>query len=582
MKHLSFSPRLMLAAILWSSAQTAPAATGKVDIRGVDSEMRKSIEAWLSLDDEPCEAPQKRLQGRLDQATGEIRHALQAFGYYAPDIVHSFNTGNGRTCWSATITIKPGPRVRLRHIDIELQGEGRDDDAFRKLVDNPPLKSGAPLRHDRYDAYRDSISNLAAGRGYFHGRFTRHELRVDPAAGVADVILHFDTGPRFRFGDLSIEQDSIDNDLLQRFLEFRSGDYFSRKPVTDTSRALSGSGYFASVLVEPRIDAAQDDRVPVRIIATPSNRHRYSASVGYTTDTGPRTGLGYRNQRINREGHQFTGDLSLSRVISTLTLGYSIPLDKPLTDHLKFEAGYKYEDTDSFRTATTAVSTTWTHELDNLWLEERSLSFGREDYKVGDQESNVSYLLMPGIGWSRTIADDRLYPRRGLRMNFRTRGALQQIVSDVSFLQLLGDAKGIIGLPWRSRLIGRINTGVSFMDEFDQLPVSVRFFAGGDNSIRGYSYKSLGPKADDGSVEGGRNLLTGSLEVEHLFTAKWSVAAFVDSGNAFNGTDVNPNTGIGLGLHWRSPVGPIRLDVAHPLDKDDDLVRIHFVMGPDL
>jgi translocation and assembly module TamA len=582
MKYLSFSPRLMLAAVLWSSAQTAPADTGKVSIEGVNGEMRKSIEAWLSLDDEPCEAPQKRLQGRLDQAADEVRHALQAFGYYAPEITHSFNTGNDNTCWSATITIEPGLQVRLRHIDIDLQGEGRDDDAFRALVDNPPLKSGAPLRHDRYDSFRNSISNLAAGRGYFEGRFSRHELRVDPAVGVADVFLHFDTGPRFRFGDIRIEQDSIDTDLVQRFLEFHSGEHFSRKPVTDTSRALSGSGYFASVLVEPVIDAAQDNRVPVRIVATPSNRHRYTASVGYTTDTGPRTGLGYRNQRINRDGHQFTSDLSLSTVISTLTLGYSIPMDKPLTDHLKFEAGYKYENTDSFRTATTAVSATWTHLRDNQWLEERALGFGREDYKIGNQDNAATYLLMPEIGWSRTIADDRLYPRRGLRMNFKTRGSLDQVVSDVSFLQLLGDAKGILGLPWRSRLIGRINAGVSVMDDIDNLPVSVRFFAGGDNSIRGYGYKSLGPKADDGSVEGGKNLLTGSLEVEHLFTAKWSVAAFVDSGNAFNGTDINPSTGVGVGIHWRSPVGPVRLDVAHPLDKKGDLVRIHFVMGPDL
>lgn len=582
MTHLSHRPRLMLAAALLSLAQSIPAATGKVTIEGVNSEMRKSIEAWLSLDDEPCEAPEKRLRRRLDQASEEIRQALQAFGYYSPTVTHSFETGNGEACWSATFTVDPGPRVRLRHIDIDLQGEGRDDEAFRAVLDNPPFKSGDPLRHDQYDTFRNSIGNVAANRGYFQGRFTRRELRVDPAAGTADVFLHFDTGPRFRFGDIRIEQDSIDADLLARFLEFRSGEYFNRKDITDTSRALGGSGYFASVLVEPLIESAENDRVPVRITATPSDRHRYSASAGYTTDTGPRMGLGYRNQRIDRSGHQFTSDLSLSSVLSKLTLGYSIPMEKPLTDHLKFEAGYKYEDTDSFRTGTTAVSATWTYLRDNQWLEERSLSYGREDYTIGNQDSTVTYLLMPGIGWSRTIADDRLYPRRGLRLNFTTRGSLQQVISDVSFLQLIGDAKGIIGLPWRSRLIGRVNAGLSVMDEFDELPPSVRFFAGGDNSVRGYSYKSLGPKDDDGTVEGGRNLLTGSLEIEHLFTGKWSVAAFIDSGNAFNGTDINPNTGIGLGLHWRSPVGPIRLDIAHPLDKDDDLVRIHFVMGPDL
>jgi translocation and assembly module TamA len=571
-----------MAAGLCCMAPAGMAETGKVTIEGVSSEIRDSIRASLSLSDEPCDAADWRLQGRLEQASEEIHEALQAFGYYAPDIAHSLQARGKNGCWSATFTIQPGRRVTLRDIDIEVQGEGRDDKAFRKLLEHAPLKAGDPLRHDHYDSFRNSISDLAVNRGYFRGRFTLRELRVDPAAGVADVHLHFDTGPRFRFGDIRAEQHTIDPDLLQRYLEFHSGEYYTRKAITDTSSALSGSGYFARVLVEPLIDKAENGRVPVRITVTPSDRHRYTASVGYTTDTGPRLGLGYRNQRINTEGHQFTSDLSLSSVISKLTLSYSIPLSKPLTDKLKFEAGYKYENTDTFRARTTAVASTWSRLLDNHWLEERGLTFGREDYKIGSQTSNVSYLLMPGIGWSRTIADNRLYPRRGVRMEFRTRGSLDQVVSDVSFLQLIGNTKGILGLPRRSRVIGRINAGVTFMEEFDQLPVSVRFFAGGDNSVRGYSYKSLGPKDDKGAVEGGRNLLTASLELDHLVTEKWSLAAFVDSGNAFNGTDINPKTGVGVGLHWRSPVGPIRLDVAHPLDKNGDFVRFHFIMGPDL
>lgn len=572
---------LLLATLLWSGVVLP--ATGKVDIEGVNGEMRKSIGAWLSLKDEPCDAPQWRLQSRLDQADTEIRQAMQAFGYYKPQITHRFDAGSGNGCWSATFNIDRGPQVVLRHVDIDVSGAGRDDKAFHRLLKKPPLKAGDPLRHDRYDSFRNAISDLAANRGYFDARFTRHELVVNPDAGIADVHLHFDTGARYRFGDITIRQDAIDTDLLRRYLEFASGELYTRRAITDTSRALSGSGYFGSVLVEPLIESAADGRVPVRITATPSDRHRYSASAGYATDTGARIGLGYRNQRINRDGHQFTSDLSLSEVISTLTLGYSIPLDKPLTDSLKFEAGYKFENTDSYRAKTTAVSATWTHMRANDWLEERSLSFGREDYRIGDQPDNVSILLMPGIGWSRTIADKRLYPRRGLRLNFKTRGSLDQVISDVSFLQLMGDAKGILGLPWRSRVIARVNAGVTFMDDFNDLPASVRFFAGGDNSVRGYSYKSLGPKDDSGTVEGGRNLLTGSIEFEHLVADRWSLATFVDSGNAFNGTDINPATGIGVGIHWRSPVGPIRLDIAHPLDDDnDELVRLHFIMGPDL
>jgi translocation and assembly module TamA len=220
-------------------------------------------------------------------------------------------------------------------------------------------------------------------------------------------------------------------------------------------------------------------------------------------------------------------------------------------------------------------------QRDNGWLEEPSLTFGHEDFKVGGEHEST-LLLMPGISWTKTVADDRLYPRRGFRLDFTTRGGAQRVLSDVSFLQVIGNAKGILALSDDWRVISRVNTGATAMNEFDQLPASVRFFAGGDNSVRGYAYESLGPKDDDGEVVGGKNLLVGSMELERRLNAKWGVAAFVDSGNAFDRFHVDPKTGVGLGIRWRSPVGPIRLDLAHPLDKHGDLVRVHFVMGPEL
>jgi translocation and assembly module TamA len=575
----------LFAAASLAVLQSAVAANGKgtVTLEGVDGELRDNIQAWLSLDQEPCDTPEWRMQAGLKKADKDIRQALQAFGYYQPVISQTFQAGEKDGCWSVSFEIQPGNRVSLRNIDIDILGEAGSDDSFQKLVNKADLKAGQPLRHDHYDSLKTGISNLAAERGYFDSHFTLHELQVDPVAGYADVDLHFESGPRFRFGETRLQQDIIDDTLLRRYLVYREGQPYMRTALTETSRALSSSGYFAQVLVQPLIDEAQEREVPVRITLTPAKRHRYTASIGYATDTGPRLGLGYRNQRLNRRGHQFSSDLSVSKVISTLTLGYSIPLEKPVTDKLRFEAGYKFEDNDSFRADTTAISATRTHLLKNQWLEEQKLVFGKESYKLsGEQRKSSSVLLMPGIGWSRAFADNRLYPRRGLRLNFKTRGSLQGVVSDVSFLQLIGGAKGILGLPWRSRVISRVNGGVTFMDKFDDLPPSVRFFAGGDNSVRGYAYKSLGPENNDGKVEGGKNLLVGSLEIEHMVAEKWGLAAFVDSGNAFDELDVDPKTGIGLGIRWRSPVGPIRFDIAHPLDKSGDLFRVHFVMGPEL
>jgi len=563
-------------------APVAPAANGKVTIKGVEGDLRANVSAQLTLEQEPCSAPAWRVQAGLEKADGEVRRALQAFGYYQPVIQRRLDLQQKNGCWSAEIAIQPGRRVVLRDIDIQIRGDARDDDSFVKLLDKPGLKSGQALRHDHYTALKSRIANLAAERGYFNSHFTRHELRVDPAAGVADVHVHFDSGPRFRFGESRVVQAIVKAKLLQRYFAFKAGQPYTRSALTDTSNALSSSGYFAQVLVQPMINEAQDQQVPIRITLTPAKRHRYSASVGYATDTGPRFGLGYRNQRVNRRGHQFSSDLSVSQVISKFTLAYSVPLKQPQTDKLKFEAGLKFEDNGSFRTDTSAVSVSRSRLLHNGWLQEQSLSFGKESFKIIGAPRESSLLLMPGIGWSRTFADNRLDPSRGLRLDVRSRGSLQQLVSDVSFLQLTGAAKGILALPWRLRVVGRVEGGVTLMDKFQALPPSVRFFAGGDNSIRGFAYKSLGPVNSRGEVEGGKNLLVGSLGLERRLTDKWGVALFVDSGNAFNGTDVSPRTGVGFGIRWRSPVGPLRLDFAHPLEKEGELVRLHFVMGPEL
>jgi translocation and assembly module TamA len=572
----------LFAAALLAASQCALAAEGSVTLKGVEGELRDNIQAWLALEQEPCDAPEWRMQASLEQADEQIRQALQAFGYYQPVIEQNFQPAEKDGCWSATFDIQPGARVALRNVDVDILGEASGDDSFQKLLKTAELKSGQPLRHDHYESLKTGITSLAAERGYFDSHFTLHELRVDPMAGYADVDLHFDSGPRFRFGETRMQQDIIDDKLLRRYLVYGEGQPYARTALTETSRALSSSGYFGQVLVQPLIDEAQDREIPVRITLTPANRHRYTASVGYATDTGPRLGLGYKNLRLNRSGHQFSSDLSLSQVISKVTVGYTIPLDKPVTDKLRFEAGYKFEDNDSYRAATTAVSASHTHQLESQWLQEEVLAFGQEKYKLSGEERKSSVLLLPGIGWSRTFADNRLYPRKGLRLSFKTRGSLQQVVSDVSFLQLIANAKGVLGLPWRSRVVSRVDGGVTFMDKFEELPPSVRFFAGGDNSVRGYAYKSLGPENNKGEVEGGKNLLVGSLEIEHMVAEKWGLAAFVDSGNAFDELRLDPKTGAGIGIRWRSPVGPIRLDLAHPFEKDGDLIRVHFTMGPDL
>jgi len=581
MRHYGMALLLLLA--LLSAGPACPAETPTIVIDGVEDEVAANVRAYLSLYKEPCDVPLWRLRGRLKQADGEARDALQAFGYYQATVTRRFEPATAENaCWQAVFTIEPGPRVSFGIIDIAINGDAASDTAFENLVKKAMARAGQPLRQDIYTDLKRRIAELASTRGYVRGHYTQSELRVNPAQGTADIILHYDSGPRFAFGPIRREQDIINPQLLDRFLAYEEGKPYDATLLTKTTRALAGSGYFRNAYVQPHLDEATDDEIPTELVLSPSKRNRYTGKIGFATDTGPRVGVGYQNRRVNRAGHVFSAETSVSKVLSTITAAYTIPLLKnPVTDKLKFEAGYKHEDTDTSKSDTTATSVTWYRVPNEGWSKERSLTLGHEDFEVGNDKGK-STVLMPGIGWSRVMADDRLYPRKGMRLGLKLRGATEQLISTVSFAQAIGNAKAVLALPARLRVITRLDVGATAMNTFEELPASVRFFAGGDNSVRGYAYQSLGPKDSDGDVVGGRNLLVGSVELERQLLDKWGVALFVDSGNAFDKSHVDPRTGVGFGIRWRSPVGPIRLDIAHPLTDSKDAFRIHFSMGPEL
>lgn len=185
----------------------------------------------------------------------------------------------------------------------------------------------------------------------------------------------------------------------------------------------------------------------------------------------------------------------------------------------------------------------------------------------GDQPTSSSLLLIPGLNWAWINADDRLYTRRGVLFGFELRGASTALLSDLNFVQGVLHLKGVYALNDASRLIARGDVGATAIKEkFEELPTSLRFFTGGDASVRGYAYNTIGPTDSENVVIGGKNLLVASVRYEHQVRDGWSLAAFVDSGDAFDGAKPELKTGVGVGLRWRSPVGPVRIDLASGLD----------------
>jgi len=395
--------------------------------------------------------------------------------------------------------------------------------------------------------------------------------------------LHFKTGPRYVFGEITFEQAVLDPDLVYRFVRIKPGEPYDAQRVRRMQRDIVGSAFFDQVLFtrKPRGDPHFD--VPIKIKLTPGKKYQYNAGIGFATDVGPKLRFGVLNRRLNTGGHQLEFETNLSNVISDIGVTYRVPLDRP-RDWFTIDTEYKAEENDSFNSDLFIAGVQRVQERDNNWIRTLFLDLRLEDYEAGTFDDGYSKLLTPGIGYAFVEEDFPPRPLEGHRSNVQTRGAVDGMISDSSFLQLYGNTKWVFGLWSGGRLLTRAEAGATLIDELVSLPASVRFFAGGDVSVRGYAYKSLGPTDPLGAVVGGENLLVGSVEIDHMVAEDWVLAAFIDSGNAYDDLkDFNTATGVGAGIRWISPLGPIRFDIAVPLEKDaPDDYRIHITLGPDL
>ncbi|SFM59635.1 autotransporter secretion outer membrane protein TamA [Ectothiorhodospira mobilis] len=556
------------------TAQTRPT----LEILGVEGAPAENIRAHLGPERADCDLPAWQEEPWLEDAEADTLRALRALGFYTPSV--ELDLRRTQDCWRLEVRVEPGPPVRVRRVDIRLQGEAAKDPAFTALLDAPPIREGQVLRHDDYARLKSELGRLASARGYFDNRFTRTELRVDPKARAAEVIVHMDSGPRYRLGAVTLEQDAFHEPLLRRFVPFEEGEPYATDHLIRMQQAFIDSGYFSQVRVEPRPDAARDRAVPIHVRLVPRNRWSYLAGIGASTDTGPHLRLGVENHRVNRAGHRYDARLELSPVRSSANLDYEIPRGDPARERILLSAGWQTEDTDSSDSDLYGLGIAHVRQMPSGWMQTRALRYEQETYRISDEE-DTSHLLIPSLELSRTRADDPVFPRRGWHLRGTLRGAADPILSSTSFLQAHGSAKYIRPLGG-GRLLLRAELGTTSVDQLEQLPSSLRFFAGGDASVRGYAYQALGPRDADGEVIGGRHLITASVEVDHPVKGPWGVAAFVDGGNTFNRMgDYSPRYGAGVGLRWRSPIGPVRVDLAHPVD-GDDAVRLHLSMGMDL
>lgn len=566
-----------IALILWVSPVWALNLT--VEVEGVSGDLEKNVRALLAvLHEDSATMSASRLQRLHLQAKPEIEQALRPFGYYTPHIDSALTPREDG--WLARYRIDPGAPVRVATVDLHLLGEGSDEGGLQDAAKAFALRPGEVADHRRYEEGKTLLRRRALAAGYLDAAFDPAELAIDPAAGTAIITLTLNTGRRYRFGPVSLRQEILKPEFLARFVPFSPGDVYSTRRLLDLQYALDDTEYFSRVEVIPHPEAAVDGAVPIEVALDPNKRHKYTFGIGYGTDTGPRGTLGWDNRLVNSSGHRWRSQLKLAEVDSSAQFSYLIPIDNPVTDSLDFNGGLRelnVEDRSS-RILSAGVART---DRNAPWSQTLRLNLEHERFQLADAASEDEILsILPGANWTYTRTDDPLYPRHGLRWST---DLLANLSPDTAlFGQALMETRWVHAAGTRSRWILRQQAGATVVDQLADVPLSKRFFAGGDNSVRGFSYQELGSRNSEGLVQGGRYLVTASAEFEQMLWGQWGLAAFVDTGNAFDDSQLDLKTAAGLGLRWRSPVGPLKLDIAQPLNEPGAEWRLHLTLGSEL
>lgn len=569
---------LVLAFPAFSAAQRL-----SIEITGVDKAMEENVRAFMSIarEEKSRGLTGPRVRRLYNKSLEELHIALQPFGYYTPKVESALEAS--AEGWRAVYRIDPGKPVRVTKVDIVILGEGAEDPDLAALVGGFPLQQGDVFIHARYEEGKRLLLRRALNNGYLNSSYVEHQVRIYPARHAAEIRLVLASGIRYHFGKVTFSDAVVKPELLARFSDIKDGEPYATQKLFDLQNALFDSDYFSQVDVTPRPDAAIGRKVPVFVDLRPSKRHRYSIGIGYGTDTKLRGSLGYNNRRINRRGHRFRSTLRFSRLRKSLSAGYIVPFRDPRTDFWEIMATMRNENPDNGREEDSYILgvSRQTSPRKN-WIETWYLDYRRDSFRLSD-EFGESKLLVPGLTIDRIKGKSKDNIQDGNRITLEFRGGHEKLFSDVSFFQPLLTVKIIQSITQRNRLLLRGDAAATVISGFGELPLSLRYYAGGDTSVRGYGYQQLGPKNSRGDPIGARQKLIGSLEYDYRFRENWSIAAFMDTGNAFdNWNDFTLERGAGFGLRWYSPVGPLRIDVAWPVSVGDKEPRLHIIFGPEL
>lgn len=580
--------RFLLTALLALaiSLHALPAAAGiDVRVRGLGDDERANAYARLSIleyakriDADKGEYDASDVERLFRQGTREIQEALRPYGWYNVTVTPTLS--GAKPDWLAEYRVDAGPPTLISTIDVEIVGEGADDPELARFQTRTwPLRLGQRIRHDEYERLKTRIVQAAYALGLLDASLVRRELRIDVPTNAASVLLTLDTGRRYYFGDVRIVQDGaleLRESFLRNYLTFEPGEPYDPARVLSTQFAFSDLDYFQTVDIEGSKEETADDsaRVPMLISTTERAPRSYRFGLGFGTDTGPRASIGADFRRLNTRGHKLRTDLRVSQRISTAIAEYRIPVGRSPSDSVNITTQALTQDFSDVNETLYRIGTSY-NRRGARWQRRVYLEYTFDEYTIRDSPRQRSTLLVPGVSFDHTEGDDPIFPRRGWYAFLDVHGGSTALLSDTNFVQGTVKLRGLLELQRRLQLRVRLDQGATWVGTFNNLPPSQRFFAGGDGSVRGYAFQSLGPRNADNRVIGGRYLTAASTELNWYFLREFGVAVFADAGGADDTPLIDLSLGAGIGLRYRAPFGAFALDVAHAFDPGESPFRLH-------
>lgn len=553
----------------------------EVIIQGIEGRLYDNIISRLSIykNRDEKELTRRKVNTLHNGAEEEIKKALQPFGYYSPNILSKLEgEENG---WRAHYSIEKGLPVKIKNIQISIEATTPPLPEFDTILQSFPLKEEDVLDHYLYSKGKKLLLRQLYALGFLKAEYVRNEILVDRNTKSGDIILLLRSGPLFLFGKTTFHQDLMDPELLHRYVHYREGDPYSPRKLTELQQILYKTNYFGQVIIKGETEKADDLHVPVNItLSEPAFFNRYTVGLGYATDNGLRGKIGWDNRLLNSHGHTVTSEINIAEREDSLEIIYGVPVNDTRFDKVLLGGIYNDETWEKTITRLFKGGLRYEHSAKKFKYG-GGLELRDERYNVGST-SGHSFLPVPQLSWSMAISDDLVHTRNGLLVSANVSGASEDFFGDTTFLQ--GQISGkLITTPLEGfRLIGRLSFGATSVDSIDDLPPSLRFYAGGDQSVRGYGYNELGPQDSSGTVIGGKYMILSSIEAEKIVSGNWSFAAFFDNGNAINDLSTDLKEGVGVGVRYRLPFGQVRIDVASAISEEDNPLRLHLTVGGDL